>query len=311
MRKLDYLLFMLLACLWSGSFIGIKTLVAVWPPLFGAALRVTLASFVLRALLMAKHKNPTLPMAIRTKVWVVGLFSQAIPFAFLFWGEQHVAPGLAGILNGTVPIWTFIFSLVFLPHTTQFTLNKVIGLSLGMMGIIVIFWPMVSFQPGSMAIFGAMSVLVMAMSYSVSNLLNQYMLKRMAPIDFLTNIYHQNWASMMALWIASYILEPWPNASMLLVGYKPWLACGYLAVFATVAAFVIYYHLIKQWDAVRASTVMYVVPVLAVFWDFVLLGRVPHHSEATGVAFILLGVVMIQLPAKKVFSKMTMYFSRP
>lgn len=292
--KPNMLLFLLLACLWSGSFIGIKVVVGVWPPLFGAAVRVGIALLCLFIFIKATQKNTQVPHYLRWKIWVMGIFSQGIPFACLFVGEQSIPPGLAGIINGTVSLWTFILSLIFLRQTTTFSIVKLAGLLLGLFGVIVIFAPLLSFDKTDATLFGASAVLSMAFSYAIGNVLNQYFLTGKAKIDFFTNVFHQHIASFCFLVVISLMFGEWPNASTLIASSKPWLASLYLGLFSTAIAWVIYYHLIREWDGVRASSVMYIVPVLALVWDYLIYNNAPIWSEMIGVVVILSGVILIQ-----------------
>src|SRR5579862_6803636 len=137
MKKLmpDIVLFAVLACFWSGSFIGIKEAITFWPPLFSAAIRVTVALLFLMTLMLITRKDFAIPFTLRWRIWVVGLFSQSLPFAFLFWGEHLISPGLAGILNGTAPIWTLLLSFVLFPKSNPFSIAKTLGMITGMTGI--------------------------------------------------------------------------------------------------------------------------------------------------------------------------------
>ena len=295
--KANIALFFLLACLWSGSFVGIKVVVATWPPVFGAAVRVAIALISIMILLLAMHKKTFVQFSLRWKFWVIGVFSQAIPFTFLFWGERFVSPGLAGILNGTVPIWTFAFALLFMPKLADFSVLKTLGLLTGLSGITIVFWPLLTFEYSLNMISGAAAILVMAMSYAIGGLLNQRLFKSDIKVDFFTNLYHQHWGSLIFLVLVSGVFEKWPSIQYLVLDYTPWLACLYLGVFATALAYAIFYHLIREWDAVRATSVLYVVPVLALVWDYVFFNNPPHSTEIIGVAAILSGVVLIQLSA--------------
>jgi drug/metabolite transporter (DMT)-like permease len=293
--RINFLLFIILACLWSGSFIGIKEVVAVWPPIFGAAVRVSIALLSLMILSLIMGKKTKVSFSLRWKIWVIGLFAQGIPFLFLFWGEQSISPGLAGILNATLPIWAFILALIFLPESTPFSIPKILGLLIGLTGIIIIFWPIVTFEKNISTILGTSAVLIMALSYAIASLLNQHFLQGRAKIDFMANIYHQHWASVTFLIFFSLIFEKWPDFNTLLTVPIPWLASLYLGVMATAVAFLIYYHLIRAWDGVRASSVTYVVPVLTLIWDYLIFDNQPGKYEIMGVIAILCGVVLIQL----------------
>lgn len=288
-------MFFLLAAFWGGSFVAIKAVVLHIPPFFGAMLRVGLSLIFITVIFGFLKKKLSLPFSLRWRTWVMGLFAQGLPFFFLFYGEQYISSGLAGILNGTVPIWTLIFSLTS-PKTRNFSFLKCIGLFIGLLGICIIFWPLLNFDTSHSALLGTASLLLMAISYSVGNLLNQRMLSGQTKLDFYANIYHQHWASLVFLMLASLLFEHWPSTMFLLHTPIIWVASIYMGLFSTALAWIIYYYLIREWDAVRASAVLYIVPIMAILWDFIFFHHRPQWSEGLGVIAILLGVLIIQWP---------------
>jgi drug/metabolite transporter (DMT)-like permease len=175
---------------------------------------------------------------------------------------------------------------------------KALGLSIGLLGICIIFWPLLHFNKTHAYLLGTLSVLLMAISYAIGNLLNQRMLSGNIKLDFYANIYHQHWASLVFLILASLCFESWPSKSLLLHTPLLWVASIYMGLFSTALAWIIYYHLIREWDAVRASAVMYIVPIMAILWDFIFFHNRPQWTEGLGIMTILLGVVLIQLPKK-------------
>ncbi len=296
-KNINYLWFFLLASFWGGSFVAIKAVVSTVPPFFGAMLRVGLGLFFLILIFCLLKKRVSVPFSIRWRIWILGLFSQGFPFFFLFWGEQYISSGLAGILNGTVPIWTLLFSLTS-SKTRNFSSVKCLGLLMGLLGICVIFWPLVSFSHIQQYLLGTVSVLLMAISYSVGNLLNQRMLSGQGKSDFYANLYHQHWASLVFLVLATLCFENLPSKAVLFHTPLLWVASIYMGLFSTALAWIIYYYLIREWDAVRASAVMYIVPIMAILWDFVFFHNHPRWSEGLGIITILLGVILIQFPKK-------------
>ena len=294
-KNINFCWFLLLAAFWSGSFVAIKAVVIYVPPFFAAMLRVGLALVFLSLIFGFLKKSVAVPFNLRWRIWIMGLFSQGLPFFFLFYGEQFISPGLAGILNGTVPIWTLIFSLMS-PQTRNFSSFKCIGLLTGLIGICVIFWPLLNFNTSHFALLGTLSLLMMAISYAIGNLLNQRMLSGQTKLDFYANIYHQHWGSLIFLMLASMLFEHWPSSRLLLHTPIIWTASIYMGLFSTAIAWIIYYHLIREWDAVRASAVMYIVPIMAIFWDFIFFHNRPQWTEGLGVTAILLGVLIIQWP---------------
>ena len=40
--------------------------------------------------------------------FAMGALNNAIPFSLIFWGQTHIASGLASILNATTPLFTVV-----------------------------------------------------------------------------------------------------------------------------------------------------------------------------------------------------------
>jgi drug/metabolite transporter (DMT)-like permease len=295
-KSVDIILFALLAAFWGGSFVAIKFAVQVFPSTFSAMLRVGLALIVLFALFRYQKSDLRVPFATRRKMWLAGLFAQGLPFALLFWGEKRVSPGLAGIINGTVPIWTFVFGLLAGSGET-FTARKTAGLLFGFGGIAIICSPFLTFAGTRGEIAGTAAVFLMAICYGIGTLLTRALLSGEAKVDFRANAYHQNCASVVFLAVVSLIAEPWPSARVVFSSPAAAVSILYLGVFSTAFAFLIYFHLIREWGAVRASAVTYVVPIVAVFWDYVFFKNVPDRFEAVGVLAVLSGVVLLHSTA--------------
>lgn len=296
-KRRDYLLFFLLAAMWGGSFVAIKFVVLAFPPVFGAMLRVGVALAVLAGLFVYQRKDLRVPSALRRRMWLAGVFAQGLPFCLLFWGEKKISPGLAGIINGTVPIWAFLLGR-FTPHPEALSARKLLGLALGLTGIAVIFYPLIAFSGAPGEALGAAAVVLMAVSYGVGTLMSRSVLTG-AKADLRANVFHQHCASLALLVAVSAISEPWPSASVMAASPAALTSVLYLGVFSTAAAFLIYFHLIREWGAVRASAVTHVAPVVALFWDFVFFRNVPGPSVWLGVGAILSGVVLLHEPPAK------------
>jgi drug/metabolite transporter (DMT)-like permease len=295
-KSLDIFLFILLAAFWGGSFVAIKFAVQVFPSMFSAMLRVVLSLAVLFALFRYQGRDLRVPFAARRRMWLAGLFGQGLPFALLFWGEKRISPGLAGIINGTAPIWTFIVGMLF-GYGETFTPRKIAGLLFGFVGIAVICSPLLTFGGTRGELAGTAAVFLMAICYGVGALLTRSLLSGSAKVDFRANAYHQNCASVAFLAAASFFAEPWPSVHSVFASPAAVASIVYLGVFSTALAFLIYYHLIREWGAVRASAVTYVAPIIAVFWDYVFFGNVPDRFEVVGVLAVLSGVVLLHAPA--------------
>jgi len=284
-------LFLLLALLWSGSFINIKVVVNQLPPVFCAMIRVLISLICLSILFAVRRKNVFVPTLKYWRLWMAGFFVQALPFALLFYGEKFIEPALASIINSTVSIWALILGAVIFRDVSQWTLIKVTGVILGFIGIIIIFAPFIGARENSL--IGIIAIFGMAISYSIGSLINQHIIFKKMSVSHETNLIQQHSASVLFLFVTSLALESWPSWSEVFT-LQLSLAFIYLGLMATAIAWMIYFYLLKEWGAVRTTSVMYIVPVLAIVWDFLFLHLIPSINELMGMIAILVGVTFIQ-----------------
>ena len=81
---MNYVWFVLLASFWGGSFVAIKIAIVTIPPFLTAFFRVALSLVILRIIFYCLRKNLKVPTKVLGKILLIGLFTQGIPFAFLF-----------------------------------------------------------------------------------------------------------------------------------------------------------------------------------------------------------------------------------
>lgn len=293
-----YFLFLVLALLWSASFIAIKISIVAFSPLFCAMVRVGIALLSLTLLFSCSRTPLKLPLRTILLLWMQGIIAQGMAFVFLFWGEQYISPALASIINSTVPLWVLLINGLILREQGTFTVKKITGLAIGFVGILLIFGPMLAIKKDMMTLLGAMSVTGMAVSYAVGAILYQKLFAQKKSINFKASIWHQHVGSFVFLFLFSLCSGAWPSMNTVFPlsdsSYEALWAIVYLGVFSTAFAWIIYSHLIVQWGAVRAVTVLYVVPIFAILWDMLFLHLSMSYLEISGVALILLGVLSVQ-----------------
>ncbi len=290
---LNLLLFLVVATFWGGSFVSIKILLEAVPPFLGAALRLGLAFVFLAIAFDGLKKNTRVPVRLRSKIWLAGLFAQGFPMALLFWGERSVAPGLAGVINGTTAIWTFLLGVLFVKAKEPFSSRKLIGLLIAIAGVITIFWPLLFDRGEKTELWGAIAVMGMAVSYAIGTLLTKVLLSGEKSVNLYANLYHQQFSSFVFLFVLSAFFEDWPVWQQFVRHPTAWLALLYLSLCSTAISWLIYFHLVKEWGAVNAAAVSYLIPVMGLVWDFSIFGNLPDGFEIIGVIFILVGIFLI------------------
>jgi len=289
---MNIFLFLILILFWGCSFLAIKYVLEIFPPFYSAFLR-TFLTFCFISIYILFRKIPLQDQSFETFIkWsVLGLVAFTIPWAALFWGEQYIPPALVGMLNSTVPIFALVISFFVIPNERISPLG-VFGLVLGFFGMGAIFLP--TLKVGmfkDMVFWGMIAILIMSLAYSVNTV---WARKWGRKIHLVWAIWIQTLSGSLTLLVLAILMgEVFPSFDTM--GSSPKSVWGmlYLAFFSTALAIAFYYHLIDQWGAVKASSVNYGIPFVAIIVDFLVFGHLPSLAEWVGVAFIMLGLVLL------------------
>ena len=133
MKSRVFIWLIVLALLWGPAFLFMKVAVQEIPPLTIAAVRVCLGA-VLLCLILAVQGISLPKIGSHWKNFaVMGLTANAIPFAFLSWGQQYLDSAITAILMGAMPLFTMLLAHIFTADDTL-SPNKVAGMLVGFGG---------------------------------------------------------------------------------------------------------------------------------------------------------------------------------
>jgi drug/metabolite transporter (DMT)-like permease len=291
------LVFVLLGFFWGGSFIAIKETVTTLPSWFSAALRLWVATAAIYLMFrFAMKQKLSLPKGTHLRIWISGLVTLGIPFAFLFWGERYVSAGIAGMINGSVPLFTALILCLpfrFVGSRRSIDAKTVFGLGLGFVGVASIFAPLVE-APNSMAVWGAFACIAMSICYALGNILNQRNFSELTDLNLYASVFHQHLASLIFLSLGSLWFDGLPRFDVLFDSPRLILGILYLGIFSTALALSLYFFLIKRWGSVRTSAVAYIIPVFTLLLDALIFKNIPSTAGLIGIILILAGIFFIR-----------------
>ncbi|MDR0292358.1 MAG: DMT family transporter [Elusimicrobium sp.] len=294
---MTYFYFFALAFCWGSAFLAAKNIVAGVDPLYGAFSRVFFGFLFFIILFALRRKSVKIPAKEIWKPWFLSSVLIILPFFLMFWGQQFVPSGVGGIFNGTAPIWTFIAGAIILKGEDSFTWPRALGVLIGIAGILCIMLPAANFQ-GSMAEFyGCLALVGMAICYALGNVFTKYIMVDHSTISTEGNIFHQYLFAFIVMGAVSLVFGVMPSKNML--DTKTVLSMIYGGVFSSAIAFLLLLALIKRLGALRAASVTYLVPIVALVLDFLATGRVPGLNEFAGIFLIFVSLFIIQKPVKK------------
>ena len=271
-------------------------MVEALPPWWSTFFRV-LAGLLFFVIYYAfRHKNLKCPLRELWRPWTIGLLLILLPFAALSWGLQYTAPTVAGIFNGTVPIWSFLAGAILLKGVDRFTWRRAGGVVLGLIGLLIMMWPKVQTAldgpGGTMALLGYSALLGMALCYSLGNVLTKKIMVDSNAVSLEANTFHQYLFSALVLCVIATLLEPFPALSAF--SGKVVISIVFAGVFSSAIAFLLMVALIQRWGATRMASVTYFSPIIAMLTDIFFRARLPYGTELAGMGLIFISLWLIQ-----------------
>ncbi len=129
--------FWALGLIWGSSFLLIRVGVEELSPFQVVFIRTGIAALGLNVLLFLRGKH--LPFNFRALVplIIIGIGNTTIPFSLITWGETNITSGLAAMLQSTASLFTLVLAHFFFADE-RISLQKIVGLSVGFLGVIVL-----------------------------------------------------------------------------------------------------------------------------------------------------------------------------
>lgn len=280
----------ILALTWGSVFILIKKTLLVFNPYEIGALRMLISGIVL-----IKFGLPALrKMSRRTMIWVgvAGFFGNFFP-TFLFpIAQTQVSSSMAGILDTLVPVFVLVLGFLFFGIKSK--LIQLIGAVVGFSGAaILLYFSETSTEETQLGY--AMLIVLATACYGLAALVVKNRLSHVPSLQLSSGAITL-WAlpSLVALGFSGFFTNFESNP-------QTWEAVGYmmiLAVLGTAVCGILYNKLIQEVSPVFASTVTYLLPVVAVSWGL-LDGEKFTSWYLVGALLILIGIYLIREPKKK------------
>jgi drug/metabolite transporter (DMT)-like permease len=265
-----------LAIKWSGESVGF---------LFGVSARMLIGVVLASALILVLRRPWRWHgRAVRAYLAVaLGLYGAMI---FVYWGAQYIPSGLISVVFGLTPPLTGVMAW-FLLGERVLTLPRVIGMSLGLIGLGLIFG--VDLSHGGPAWMGMVAAVISVILYSFSTVWVKSLDAQVSALELTAGgLVIANILYLLTWWI---IGGPIPEA-------LPVRSIGsiiYLGVFGSVFGFVMFYYALSRVQASTMALLTLITPVLALFLGHFLNAESVEPIALLGSGMILLGLVLYQV----------------
>lgn len=271
-----------IALAWGTSFYLIKISLESFSPIEITFLRSFLGFLTLFTWCKIRRISIPKPSWLWIHLGVLSVLLNSAPSFLFAKAETQLSSTLAGLINATTPAITILLVSVIL-RTESITRTQVFGLAVSFMGIAILVevWKGLgeSSLSSVLALFTAVSCFAISFPY-----IRKFLISRNESIEGMITI--QLAISSISLLPIYLISDPFALEIMT----APLFSILSLGVFASGIAYVWNTQVISFYGSARASSVSYLIPVVALVSGFLFLGENPTSSQLIGGGVILLGI---------------------
>jgi drug/metabolite transporter (DMT)-like permease len=280
----SWLLLLLLALIWGSSFILIKRSLVVFSAGEVGALRMFIAFIGLAPIaLRAFKKVDKKKYFVLFIVGFVGSFLPAILFAI---AQTKLESSITGVINAMTPVFVVLIAVLF--FQLKISSKNIIGIALGFSGCVFIVLGGAGFNLSG-ANYYALFVIAATVMYGASvNLIKNYLSDlRSLHITALSFAFVSP-ISLLYLITNPGFVEKIDMSPHFLTGLA---YVSTLSLVGTAIALIIFNTLIKRASPLFASSVTYIIPIVAIGWGL-LDGEIINSFQFIGIGIVLLGVYL-------------------
>lgn len=273
--------------IWGSTYLGIRFAVETIPPFLMAGTRFFIAGAGLYLWLrMRGVAGPTRPQW--KSAAIIGFLLIGGGNGAVSWAEQTVPSGLTALIIALIPLW--FVAIEWMQHSIRPSLEVVLGLALGLIGMIVLIDPARITDSGHVDLIGAAVVVGGTIAWAIGSM---YSRGAEHPSRPLLGTAMQMMTGGALLLFTSAVIGEAASFDIHQVSVSSFAAFGYLIVFGSLIGFTSYIWLLKATTPARVSTYAYVNPVIAVFLGWLLADELLNARIIIAAVIIVAGVVLI------------------
>ena len=269
--------FIALVLIGGTNFVAVSVSNQELPPVYGAALRFTLASLCFLAL--ARMRRTPFPRGRPAAgAALYGVLGVGVAYAPVYYALVRLSAGMVAVIMAAVPLFTLLFAVI--AGQERPTLRGVFAAVLALTGIAVLSWGRIGGDLEWSYLFAALMGPVAVAASSV-------IAKSLRDVDALAMNAIGLTAGTAVLALTSLALgEPWtlPNATRTI------LSVAWLVLLGSVGLFQLYLYIIKRWSASATVYAITAMPLVAVLLGALILDQPITAQTVAGGALVIAAV---------------------
>jgi drug/metabolite transporter (DMT)-like permease len=294
--RADWATLVALGLMWGTSYVFIKLGVETLGTftLIAARLGIGLALLV-TVVFLAREPLPRDPR-IYGHLVVMAVINIVLPFALITTAERSVDSNLAAIINGTVPLFVILFAALFL-HDEPMTVNRLGGLVVGYVGVVVLVSKTLLNPSQDSSIGGELALVGSAVAYGAGAVYARRNVRGLRPM--IPALFQVGFAFVIVATMAL-VTEPVATGGLACVADKPcgWtgnaiLSVIWLGLLGSGFAYLANFRLLGRIGATRTSLVAYLLPVVGIVSGAIMFNEAVDIRLIAGTLLVLAGVALV------------------
>ena len=272
--------------LWSTGFIGAKYGIPYAPPFYFLAIRLAIASLLLFIAISFLRKSQPLTRNIIWPSTLIGLTLHGAYLGGCFFAVSRGLPaGIAALIVSLQPVLVSIFAARYLNEPLNG--RAVLGLTLGLVGLLVVVIPRISVSGSNSISLVAVSASVIGLLGGTSGTILQKKYGGAIPTLAGTSVQYATTA-LVFLIIASIFEEPTITWSPEFIGALTWLVLA-----LSFGAILLLFFLLSQGSAASVSSLYYLVPAVTAIIAYFFFDEHISTLSLIGTAITVVGVWLV------------------
>ncbi|CAA9567706.1 MAG: Permease of the drug/metabolite transporter (DMT) superfamily [uncultured Thermomicrobiales bacterium] len=295
-RRATHLSLLLVAMIWGGNFVAIKTMLRDLAPLDVAFVRgMGAAGFFILTLLLTGNPRLRMPRADWVRLVAVGLIGVTVLNVAIVFGQSLLSAALASLIVTSNPIHTAIISRLVLGE--PLTRRKLGGIALAFVGLVIVLrWGAAGGAGfGTGHIRGVLILAIAPFSWAIYTVLSKPLLQRHSPV----HVAGYSTVIGALAFLAIPFLRPGTLDRIADLPARGWLAATFATLISFVLAYVLWYRGLRVLSPSQTAVYIYLVPVFGLLSAWLILGEEPTLFLLLGGATILTGVIVTNTGAPR------------
>ena len=285
-NRLAYLGLLCMVSIWGSNFLIAKYTLNYFLPMTIASFRILIATIAFFFVWLSTRESKKIPFSDHVRFALLAFTGVFLNQVLFIQGLSLTTPAHAALMVATIPIFVFIFAGKFLKE--GFLNIKGSGILISFAGVIILtkIW---GFNLHSSHILGDLLIIINSVAFAIYTILGKPILSKYKPINVTSIVYF--YAVLMMLPFYPFYLRNIHYSSVPLSAY---IALGFVVIFATFVAYILYYWALSRIEASKAAAIIYMQPLIGTSLSIIFGFEAFSWNLLFGGALIIGGVLLTE-----------------